>query len=108
MTNIASFLSGDTCCPGDSCIASPMQCVGHPTTFDGRSASVYTPSNLRERARMHSRLTSVVPFIFSGLIVACTSPRERARADSAQALVAQQGLLVQRLTAQRDSVSRVL
>jgi hypothetical protein len=38
----------------------------------------------------------------------CTSPRERARADSAQALASQEGLLVQKLTAQRDSVSRVL
>ena len=35
-------------------------------------------------------------------------PRDRARADSAQALVAQQGQLMQKLTAQRDSVSRVL
>jgi len=42
------------------------------------------------------------------VVVGCTSPRERARADSAQALAKQEGLLVQTLTAQRDSVSRVL
>jgi regulator of replication initiation timing len=42
------------------------------------------------------------------LPVACTSPRERARADSAQALAARQQVLMNQLTAQRDSVSRVV
>ncbi len=45
---------------------------------------------------------------FGGLVVGCTSPRERARADSAQALVVRQGQMMQQLTAQRDSVSLVL
>jgi hypothetical protein len=42
------------------------------------------------------------------LVVGCMSPRDRARADSVQALVVQQGKLMEQLTAQRDSVSRVL
>ena len=42
------------------------------------------------------------------LPVACTSPRDRARADSAQALAAQQRVLMDKLSAQRDSVSLVL
>jgi uncharacterized protein YcfL len=46
--------------------------------------------------------------VLGGLVVGCTSARDRARADSAQALVMQQGQLMARLTAQRDSVSRVL
>jgi uncharacterized protein YcfL len=46
--------------------------------------------------------------LFGGLVVGCTSARERARADSVQALVVQQGQLMTKLTAQRDSVSRVL
>ena len=46
--------------------------------------------------------------VFGGLVAGCTSARDRARADSAQALVVQQGQLMQKLTAQRDSVSRVL
>jgi DNA repair exonuclease SbcCD ATPase subunit len=41
-------------------------------------------------------------------IIGCTSPAEQARADSARVLIAQQGLLLQKLTAQRDSVSRIL
>jgi hypothetical protein len=58
---------------------------------------------------MQRRLLSVAMFAVSGVVVVgCTSPRERARADSAQALATQEGLLVQTLTAQRDSVSRVL
>jgi chromosome segregation ATPase len=57
---------------------------------------------------MLPRLSSYAFIIATGLVVGCTSPRERARADSAQALAAQQGLLLQKLTAQRDSVSRVL
>jgi hypothetical protein len=57
---------------------------------------------------MQRRLSSVAFVAVSGLLAACTSPRERARADSAQALAAQEGLLVQKLTSQRDSVSRVL
>jgi flagellar biosynthesis chaperone FliJ len=57
---------------------------------------------------MRSRPLSLGLCALLGLVGGCTSPRDRARADSAQALVAQQGLLVQKLTAQRDSVSRVL
>jgi len=58
---------------------------------------------------MRSRPSSLGLFVFGGLVVAgCTSARDRARADSAQALVAQQQQLMMTLTAQRDSVSRVL
>jgi regulator of replication initiation timing len=39
---------------------------------------------------------------------ACMSPRERQRADSAQALASRQRVLMDQLVAQRDSVSRVL
>jgi len=53
-------------------------------------------------------MLSAALIIATGFAIGCTSPRERARADSAQALAAQQGLLLQKLTAQRDSVSRVL
>lgn len=42
------------------------------------------------------------------LPIACVSPRDRARADSAQALVAKQRQLMDQLVAQKDSVSRVL
>ncbi len=42
------------------------------------------------------------------LPAACTSPRDRARADSAQALASRQQVLMDKLTAQRDSVSHVL
>ena len=57
---------------------------------------------------MRSRLTFLGLCVLGGLVVGCTSARDRARADSAQALVMQQGQLMARLTAQRDSVSRVL
>jgi len=57
---------------------------------------------------MQSRLLSAGLLACSWITVGCTSPREQARADSVRVLVAQQGQLVQRLTAQRDSVSRVL
>ena len=57
---------------------------------------------------MRSRLFSLGLCVLGGLVVGCTSARDRARADSAQALVVQQGQLMQKLTAQRDSVSRVL
>jgi len=39
---------------------------------------------------------------------ACSSPRDKARADSAQALAAQQRVLMDKLTSQRDSVSQLL
>src|SRR5262245_54137187 len=42
------------------------------------------------------------------LPVACMSPRDRARADSAQALLAQQRTLTDKLSMQRDSVSMLL
>jgi regulator of replication initiation timing len=48
----------------------------------------------------------LVPLIV--LPVACSSPRDRARADSAQALASQQRVLMDKLSAQRDSVSLVL
>ena len=57
---------------------------------------------------MRSRPTFLGLCVLGGLVVGCTSARDRARADSAQALVMQQGQLMARLTAQRDSVSRVL
>ena len=57
---------------------------------------------------MKSRLLSAGLLAFGLITIGCTSPREQARADSVRVLVAQQGQLMQRLTAQRDSVSRVL
>lgn len=57
---------------------------------------------------MRSRLNSLGLCALGALVVGCMSPRDRARADSVQALVVQQGQLMQKLTAQRDSVSRVL
>jgi regulator of replication initiation timing len=54
---------------------------------------------------MHKRLW-LLPLI--AVPMACTSPRERARADSAVALAAQQRVMMDKLTAQRDSVSHVL
>ena len=50
-------------------------------------------------------------FLLLGLAsvaVACSSPRDKARADSAQALVSQQRVLMDKLSAQRDSVSQLL
>jgi len=57
---------------------------------------------------MRTRLVSLSLGLCAGLVVGCTSPRERARADSVRTLVVQQGQLLEKLTAQRDSVSRVL
>ena len=57
---------------------------------------------------MRSPLISLGLITVAGLVAGCTSPRERARADSVQALVVQQGKLMEKLTAQRDSVSLVL
>ncbi|MGH7615661.1 MAG: hypothetical protein ACREPM_00360 [Gemmatimonadaceae bacterium] len=57
---------------------------------------------------MRSRLLSLIPVWCGGLISACTSQRDRERADSVRALVAEQGQLLAKLTAQRDSVSHVL
>ena len=54
---------------------------------------------------MYSRVL-LVPLI--AIPLACSSPRDRARADSAQALAAEQKTMMERLVAQRDSVSRVL
>jgi regulator of replication initiation timing len=54
---------------------------------------------------MHKRLW-LVPLV--AFPIACTSPRDRARADSATALAAQQRVMMEKLAAQRDSVSRVL
>jgi hypothetical protein len=54
------------------------------------------------------RLSSLGLCAVGAIVAACMSPRDRARADSVQALVVQQGQLLNTLTAQRDSVSRVL
>ncbi len=54
---------------------------------------------------MYSRRL-LLPLI--ALPIACTSPRDRARADSVQALATQQKVMMEQLVAQRDSVSRVL
>ena len=42
------------------------------------------------------------------LAVACTSAKEKARADSAQALATQQKVLMAKLEAQKDSLSQVV
>jgi hypothetical protein len=57
---------------------------------------------------MRSHVTFFFLIAVGGLAVGCMTPGERARADSAQALVGQQRVLMDKLTAQRDSVSRVL
>jgi len=44
----------------------------------------------------------------ASVAVACSSPQDKARADSAQALAAQQRVLMDKLSAQRDSVSQLL
>jgi regulator of replication initiation timing len=44
----------------------------------------------------------------ASITVACSSPQDKARADSAQALVSQQRVLMDKLSAQRDSVSQLL
>jgi uncharacterized protein YcfL len=50
-----------------------------------------------------------VPSLLLGaVVVGCTTPQERARADSMNVVVAQQGQLMDKLTAQRDSVSLLL
>jgi regulator of replication initiation timing len=54
---------------------------------------------------MHRRLLALALF---ALPVACTSAKERARADSAQVLVAQQKELMTKLEAQKDSLSTVV
>src|SRR5213075_3116350 len=54
---------------------------------------------------MHSRLL-LIPLIV--LPLACETPRDRAQFDSAQALASQQRVMMDKLVAQRDSVSRVL
>ena len=54
---------------------------------------------------MHRHLW-FIPLV--ALPIACSSPVDRARADSAQALASQQRVMMEKLAAQRDSVSRVL
>jgi len=56
---------------------------------------------------MNTRLLFAT-FIALGAATACTSQRDRARADSVAALTQQQGLLLATLTAQRDSIARVV
>ncbi len=46
--------------------------------------------------------------VLATIPLACMSPRDRARADSVQTLAAQQRVLMERLSAERDSVSHVL
>jgi hypothetical protein len=57
---------------------------------------------------MRRSLLSLGLCVLSTLGVGCTSERDRQRADSVRALVAQQGQLLAKLAEQRDSVSRVL
>ena len=48
------------------------------------------------------------PLAFMILIVACTSAKEKARADSAQALADRQQVLMHQLAAQKDSLEKVV
>ena len=57
---------------------------------------------------MRRSLFSLGLCVLGTLAVGCTSERDRQRADSVRALVAQQGQLLAKLAEQRDSVSRVL
>jgi DNA repair exonuclease SbcCD ATPase subunit len=57
---------------------------------------------------MRPRSFSLGLCVVGGLVAGCTSQRDRARADSVQAIVVQQGQLMDKLTAQRDSVSTLL
>jgi hypothetical protein len=57
---------------------------------------------------MRRPLFSLGLCVIGGLVVGCTSPKERARADSLQALSTQQTQLMTQLSAQRDSISKVL
>lgn len=76
--------------------------------------SPHKPYDLLESTHMPNRsfsvglLVLVVLGAFGALGSGCTSARERARADSVQTLVLQQGKLMETLTAQRDSVSTLL
>src|SRR5262245_57655483 len=66
------------------------------------------PSSTSERSHMRSRLFSSGMCALGVFVVGCNSARDRARADSVQVLVVQQGELLKQLTAQRDSVSNLL
>ena len=57
---------------------------------------------------MRSRSSYVGLLVLGSLAVACSTQRERARADSVTVLVQQQGHMLATLTAQRDSISRVV
>lgn len=57
---------------------------------------------------MRRPLSAVAPIAVAVGLTACSSERDRIRADSVQALVVQQAVLMEKLTAQRDSVSRIL
>jgi len=54
------------------------------------------------------RRTIIIGSCAALFLGACMSPRDRARVDSVQTLVVQQGKLLKQLAAQRDSVSSVL
>src|SRR5262249_21298563 len=72
----------------------------------GRRAALGAHSTF-EGCPMRCRFVLLGLCVF-GLAACSLLPENRARADSMQALVTQQGQLVQKLTAQRDSASRVL
>lgn len=57
---------------------------------------------------MHTRMSALGLWLLGVSALACSTSRDRARADSVQAVVAQQGQLMNTLTAQRDSVSQLL
>jgi hypothetical protein len=57
---------------------------------------------------MRSRSFFVGLVVLGGIAAACSSPRERARADSVALLVQQQGHMLATLTAQRDSIAHVV
>jgi hypothetical protein len=57
---------------------------------------------------MRSRLVLTSLCVAGAFVAGCTSQRDRERAESVRVLVSQQGQLLATLTAQRDSVARVL
>src|SRR4051794_12204890 len=77
----------------------------HPSSRPPRRGRTSIPTT--EKSHMRRHLSVLAPLALT-MFAACTSQRDRARADSVQALVVQQAVLMEKLTAQRDSVSRVL
>src|SRR3954465_12309792 len=66
------------------------------------------PIRHSENSHMRPRLSIAGSMALATMFAACTSQRGRVRADSVQALVVQQAVLMEKLTAQRDSVTRIL